>query len=98
MTATGWQNKTASGIDAYNDLCNWISRHRYVKWIWRIWTAPRGGPAQGNPDGRALVGKALQALIGDMGAKERKSASAGDRNFQSISRDELDEEEDDKDN
>lgn len=71
---------------------------RNVTTIHRIWTAPRRGPAQGNSEGRALVGRAFQALITHVGSNERKSASIDNRNIQTTNPHEPDNDEDDEGN
>jgi hypothetical protein len=41
MLATGWVNKTASGQVAFQALCDWISKHVYIKAILHTWKDPK---------------------------------------------------------
>lgn len=47
--------------------------------IWEIWTTQQGGA-----NGRQFIASTFQALITDVGDKERKSVGAPDHNFRII--------------
>lgn len=92
MSATGWRNKTYSGEVAYDALCSWLSQHRYLKGLRRT-SVNRG---EKSSEASEAIGKAFQALIADVGAKECKSAGASDRNFRTEDPDEAEEEDEDE--
>jgi hypothetical protein len=80
MLATSWVNKTVSGEAAFKALCDWISKHIYIKAIRPTWKDPK----KKNPKASQNIQKAVQALIADVGSKEKKSAGAGKQNFDAM--------------
>ncbi|KAL0630997.1 hypothetical protein Q9L58_010150 [Maublancomyces gigas] len=87
------KNKTQSGERVYQKLCDWLSKHKYLRQLRRTWVNRRGEDTEAS----STIGTAFQALIVDVGAKERKSAGASDRQFRVRVADKTDDEDDHED-
>ena len=74
MIATGWVNKTKSGMAQFNQLCSWLIATEFLKHLAPIW---RGEECPAKKD----LSDALKWLISDVGTKERRSRGNGMREF-----------------
>ncbi|KAL0631426.1 hypothetical protein Q9L58_009706 [Maublancomyces gigas] len=72
---------------------DWQNKMQSRERLWRTWVNCRGEDTEAS----SAFGTAFQALIADVGAKERKSAGAGDRQFWVPVADEADNEDDHED-